>query len=76
MLREPPPAGRRRRSGAEPLVARRASCSTPAASSSGTGVVLLGPSGTGKSDLALRLIDGGARLVADDRSPSSAAATF
>jgi HPr kinase/phosphorylase len=34
---------------------------------SGTGVVLLGPSGSGKSDLALRLIDGGARLVADDR---------
>src|SRR5262245_39680489 len=31
------------------------------------GVVLLGPSGSGKSDLALRLIDGGARLVADDR---------
>lgn len=34
---------------------------------SGTGVVLLGLSGAGKSDLALRLIDGGARLVADDR---------
>jgi HPr kinase/phosphorylase len=34
---------------------------------SGTGVVLLGPPGCGKSDLALRLIDGGARLVADDR---------
>ena len=33
----------------------------------GTGVVLLGPSGSGKSDLALRLIDGGAQLVADDR---------
>jgi HPr kinase/phosphorylase len=32
---------------------------------SGTGVVLVGASG--KSDLALRLIDGGARLVADDR---------
>ena len=28
---------------------------------------MLGPSGSGKSDLALRLIDGGARLVADDR---------
>ena len=26
-----------------------------------------GPSGSGKSDLALRLIDGGASLVADDR---------
>jgi HPr kinase/phosphorylase len=31
------------------------------------GVVLLGGSGSGKSDLALRLIDAGARLVADDR---------
>lgn len=33
---------------------------------SGTGVLLRGPSGAGKSDLALRLIDAGARLVADD----------
>ncbi len=32
-----------------------------------TGVVLLGASGSGKSDLALRLIDAGARLVADDQ---------
>lgn len=31
------------------------------------GILLLGPSGSGKSDLALRLIDTGARLVADDR---------
>lgn len=31
------------------------------------GVLLRGPSGSGKSDLALRLIDTGARLVADDR---------
>ncbi len=31
------------------------------------GVVLLGASGAGKSDLALRLIDGGASLVADDQ---------
>jgi HPr kinase/phosphorylase len=30
-------------------------------------VLLSGPSGSGKSDLALRLIDGGARLIADDR---------
>ncbi|NQU60710.1 MAG: aldolase [Rhodospirillales bacterium] len=33
----------------------------------GNGVLLLGPSASGKSDLALRLIDDGARLVADDR---------
>src|SRR5579859_977149 len=33
----------------------------------GKGVLLRGPSGSGKSDLALRAIDGGARLVADDR---------
>ncbi len=31
-------------------------------------VLLRGPSGSGKSDLALRLIDGGARLVSDDRT--------
>lgn len=34
---------------------------------SGRGVLLRGPPGAGKSDLALRLIDGGALLVADDR---------
>jgi serine kinase of HPr protein (carbohydrate metabolism regulator) len=33
----------------------------------GIGVLLRGPSGIGKSDLALRLIEGGAVLVADDR---------
>jgi serine kinase of HPr protein (carbohydrate metabolism regulator) len=33
----------------------------------GMGVLLRGPSGSGKSDLALRLIDLGARLVADDQ---------
>jgi len=33
----------------------------------GKGLLLRGPSGSGKSDLALRLIDGGARLIADDR---------
>ena len=36
-------------------------------------VLLFGPSGSGKSDLALRLIDGGARLVADDQVMLSAA---
>lgn len=34
----------------------------------GSGVMLCGPSGSGKSDLALRLIDAGAKLVADDRT--------
>tara|TARA_R110002110_G_scaffold415612_7_gene652226 strand:+ start:30675 stop:31148 length:474 start_codon:yes stop_codon:yes gene_type:complete len=33
-----------------------------------SGVLLRGPSGAGKSDLALRLIDDGARLVADDQT--------
>ena len=33
----------------------------------GTAVLLRGPSGAGKSDLALRLIDQGAKLVADDQ---------
>ncbi|MEX2297207.1 MAG: HPr kinase/phosphatase C-terminal domain-containing protein [Dongiaceae bacterium] len=32
----------------------------------GCGVLLRGPAGAGKSDLALRLIDGGAFLIADD----------
>ena len=33
----------------------------------GIGVLLRGPSRCGKSDLALRLIDAGARLIADDQ---------
>jgi hypothetical protein len=33
----------------------------------GKGVLILGGSGAGKSDLALRLVDDGALLVADDR---------
>ena len=34
----------------------------------GQGVMLRGPSASGKSDLGLRLIDAGARLIADDRT--------
>jgi len=34
----------------------------------GQGVLLAGPAGCGKSDLALRLIDNGAQLVADDQT--------
>jgi len=37
----------------------------------GRAVLLRGPSGAGKSDLGLRLIDAGARLVADDQSELS-----
>lgn len=33
----------------------------------GTGVLLIGPSGSGKSDLLLRLLDHGFSLLADDR---------
>jgi serine kinase of HPr protein (carbohydrate metabolism regulator) len=38
---------------------------------SGQGVLIRGVPGSGKSDLALRLIDGGARLVADDQTALS-----
>ena len=34
----------------------------------GAGLLLRGPPGSGKSDLALRLIDAGAMLVADDQT--------
>ncbi len=34
----------------------------------GRAVLLAGPSGSGKSDVTLRLIDGGAQLVADDQT--------
>jgi HPr kinase/phosphorylase len=38
----------------------------------GHGVLILGPSGSGKSDLALRLIDRGAVLISDDYTIASA----
>jgi HPr kinase/phosphorylase len=69
MLREP--GTRLRMDGGAPAgsVAREACTQLHAGcvALSGVGVVLLGPSGSGKSDLALRLIDAGGRLVADDR---------
>jgi len=34
----------------------------------GAAVLLRGPSGSGKSDLALRLLDDGARLISDDQT--------
>lgn len=49
------------------------SCSAPmqihasCAARDGAGVLLLGPPGSGKSDLVLRLLDRGFTLVADDR---------
>jgi HPr kinase/phosphorylase len=41
----------------------------------GRGILLRGPSGSGKSDLALRLIDEGAMLVADDQTELRRAGT-
>lgn len=46
-----------------PITNIHASC----VAAGGRGALLLGASGQGKSDLALRLIDRGAQLVADDR---------
>lgn len=43
-----------------------ATCVAIAGANGVRGVLLAGRSGTGKSDLALRLIDRGARLVSDD----------
>ena len=37
----------------------------------GQGVLIRGPSGSGKSDLAIRLIDGGAQLISDDQTELS-----
>ena len=36
--------------------------------SDGRAVMIVGPSGSGKSDLALRLLDRGFRLVSDDQT--------
>jgi serine kinase of HPr protein (carbohydrate metabolism regulator) len=44
-----------------------ATCCARDAAGGPVGVLLLGPPGSGKSDLALRLIDAGFALVADDR---------
>jgi HPr kinase/phosphorylase len=61
LLERPGRAGRAR--SGPPTAGLHASC----VELGGVGVVLLGASGSGKSDLALRLIDAGAGLVADDR---------
>lgn len=47
-----------------------------AVSIGGRGVLLIGPPGSGKSDLALRLIDRGAALIADDRVHMAADGTL
>jgi len=44
-----------------------ATCIALAGAAGPAGILLRGPSGSGKSDLALRLIDQGATLVADDQ---------
>ena len=50
------------------MSAERLLLHTTAIAIDGRAVLLRGASGSGKSDLALRLIDAGARLVADDQS--------
>ncbi len=47
---------------------RLARAGRPFGAPPGAGILLLGASGTGKSDLALRLLERGAELVADDRT--------
>lgn len=44
-----------------------ASCAARQSQSGGDALLLLGPSGSGKSDLLLRLIEAGFTLVADDQ---------
>lgn len=48
------------------MSAPRATLHASAVAIDGRGIVILGRPGAGKSDLALRLIDRGARLIADD----------
>ena len=51
-----------------PKKAREANIHASCVAIGGRGVLLVGKSAAGKSDLALRLIDEGAQLVADDRT--------
>lgn len=53
--------------GAVPRAARRQWLHATCVALKDQGVLLIGASGRGKSDLALRLIDGGGVLVADDQ---------
>lgn len=58
------PIDKSRRPAARSRAMERVHASTVAMG--GLAVLIRGPSGAGKSDLALRLIDAGARLIADD----------
>lgn len=51
---------------ASPATGTRVNVQATCVAIDGVGVLLQGPPGSGKSDLALQLIDRGARLVADD----------